>query len=152
MPLLVRKIDKKTWLQNDILGGEPISADAVTNCLNTKRNCLSLWRIAERSEIDEAVLAQATMFEHLDSIDVVILDEESLRERGVPIKDAPGDTKVAELEDWHVHAADLNIDTLSELAKSIAESLQAENGGTRRDGLRVFWRQQFPSTESSLMS
>jgi len=126
MPLLVRKIDKGKWLQNDILRGDPVSADAITNCLKTKDNRLSLWRIPDRSRIDDAVLAQTTMFGCLDSIDVVILDEKTLGERGISIENVRGDTKVAELAEWHVHVTDLNVDTLAELAQSIVESLQTE--------------------------
>jgi hypothetical protein len=127
MPLLVRKIDKRKWLQNDILRGEPVSADAITNCLKTKDNCLSLWRIPDRSRIDDAVLAQTTMFAHLDGIDVVILDEKTLEKRGISIENVPGDTKIAEMAEWHVHVTDLNVDTLAKLAQSIAESLQTKS-------------------------
>ena len=38
MRLLVRKIQKSKWMQNDILNGEPVSGDAITNCLKTKNN------------------------------------------------------------------------------------------------------------------
>ncbi len=127
MALLVRKIDKGKWMQNDILRGEPISADAITNCLKTKQNMLSMWRIADRHDVDDVVLAQASMFDHLDSIDVVILDEGSLRKRGIHIEDAPGGTRLADLADAHVHASGLDIDLLCELATTIADSLRSKN-------------------------
>ena len=127
MPRLPRKIWNTKWIQNEIEAGEPPSADAVTQDLWTDGNCLSLWRVPDGSNVDDAVVAQVTMFEHLESIDVVCVDEQALRDRGVIIEDVPGETKIPELAALHVHAADLDVNTLSEVAKTIGECKRTEN-------------------------
>src|SRR5680860_1384079 len=71
IPLLVRKIEKAKWMQNDILNGEEVSADAITNCTRTNKNKLSLWFIQDESNLDDAVLALTSQAQHLETIDTV---------------------------------------------------------------------------------
>jgi hypothetical protein len=90
MSLLVRKIDKGKWLQTNISGGEDVSADAVTNCLRTKGNALSVWGVETEAEIDEAVLAIVTGHQHLETIDVVSLSPEHLAVNGIDYQQTQG--------------------------------------------------------------
>ena len=81
MALIVRKIDYNKWMQRKILDGEQPSADAVTNCMRTTRNTLSVWYINDSTELEEAVLAIASQFDHLDSADFLIIETLLLQER-----------------------------------------------------------------------
>ena len=97
MSLLVRKIEKGKWLQNDILNGQEISADAITNCMKTIRNTLSTWHIANEEQIDDAVLAIVSAHQHLDTIDVVYISQDKLNKFGISMKNTPGQTPVDDL-------------------------------------------------------
>lgn len=48
MTLLVRKINRAKWMQNDILSEQDVSADAITICMKTVGNTLSVWQIGGR--------------------------------------------------------------------------------------------------------
>ena len=60
MSLLVRKINRAKWLQTDIAHGDDISADAITNCMKTTSNRLSVWEVESEARIEEAALAIAS--------------------------------------------------------------------------------------------
>jgi len=121
MALLVRKIDKSKWLQNDILRGEDVSADAITICMKTTRNTLSTWRIDNEAQLDDAVLAIVSAHQHLDTIDVVWMSQDQLREEGIDIKDVPGVTPIVDLVDNHVDIVDLTYKSLGKVAYCIVK-------------------------------
>lgn len=121
MPLLIRKIDKSKWLQNDIVSGEHVSADAVTNCLKTSSNTLSTWRIDNEAQIDDAVLAIVSAHQHLDTIDVVCMSQDQLGEVGINMQDAPGVTPVVDLVDNHVDIVGLTYKSLGKVAHCIVK-------------------------------
>ncbi len=119
MSLLVRKIDKGRWLQNDILNGEDISADAITICMKTTNNTLSTWRIDNEAQIDEAVLAIVSGHQHLDAIDVAWLSQEQIKAEAISIQDTSGITPITALVDSHVHVVDLTYTSLGKIANCI---------------------------------
>ena len=121
MSLLVRKIEKGKWLQNDIVSGEDVSADAITNCMKTKKNTLSMWRIDNEAQIDDAVLAIVSAHHHLDAIDVVWINKDQLEEKGVSMQDTPGNTPVDDLVDNHVDVLDLTYISLGKVAHCIVK-------------------------------
>lgn len=121
MSLLVRKIDKSKWLQNDIVSGEDVSADAVTNCMKTSGNTLSTWCIDNEAQIDDAVLAIVSAHQHLDTIDVVWMSQGQLGEEGIIMQDAPGLTPVVDLVDNHVDIVDLTYKSLGKVAHCIVK-------------------------------
>lgn len=116
MSLLVRKIDRAKWIQNDIANGKEVSADAITNCMKTKDNTLSVWKIDNPSHVNDAVLAMASYFDHLDTIDIVVLDESALERAGLRIVPTPGNTPVKRLVDFHRLISELTYRTLGVLA------------------------------------
>ena len=123
MALLVRKIQKSKWLQNDILNGEPVSGDAITNCLKTKNNTISTWKIMSEDEIEQAVLAIVSAHHHIDTIDVVILDKEDM-EKKFNLKREPGNTPVKDLVDRHIDISGINYNNLGELAQAIVDKFK----------------------------
>ncbi len=130
MALLVRKIEKSKWLQNDITSGEDVSADAITNCIKTSQNTLSTWRIDNEEQIDTAVLAIVSAHQHLDTIDVVWLSQDHLEKEGIHIQDTPGNTPIADLVESHVNIVGLTYKSLGKIAHSIVRRFS--NNGVRR--------------------
>lgn len=126
MPLLVRKINKAKWMQNDILSGQDVSADAITNCMKTYQNALSAWRVSHEDEVVDAILAMVAGQEHLDTMDVVFINRSSLEGNGINIKLTPGITPVKELVDKHVDICDLTCHLLGVVAENIIKSIKDE--------------------------
>ena len=125
MSLLVRKIQQAKWLQNDILHGEPVSGDAITNCLRTRNNTLSTWEIPAESQIEEAVLAIVAAQQHIDTIDVVVLQRDEIEEVAT-LRKSPGAPPVKDLVNSHVDIADVNYETLGEVAGAIVQKFREE--------------------------
>ncbi|HDJ89353.1 MAG TPA: hypothetical protein ENG40_01495, partial [Thermoprotei archaeon] len=126
MRLLVRKIQKSKWMQNDILNGEPVSGDAITNCLKTKNNTISTWGIMSEDKIEQAVLAIVSAHQHIDTIDVVILEKENI-EKKFNLKNEPGNTPVKDLVDTHIDICGINYNSLGELAQAIVDKFKENN-------------------------
>jgi len=121
MSLLVRKIERSKWVQNDILNGQEVSADAITNCMKTSGNTLSVWQIADESNLEEAVLAIASNFKSLDAIDIALFDESNLGQAGLQIVATPGITPVARLKSAHRNLAGLTYRALGIMASFTIE-------------------------------
>lgn len=126
MCLLVRKIERSKWMQNNILDGETVSADAITNCLRTKSNTLSVWQIPEEAAVTDAVLAMTSVCRHLDTIDVALLDQPSLARAGLRIVESAGRARVPRLLDSHRDIVDLDYVLLGEMARLIVECFEKE--------------------------
>ena len=128
MSFLVRKITKAKWVVDDRLGSHAISADAVTSCLRTKANALSVWEChgPERPDVLGPVLALAAELERLDSIQVVAISRSSLEASGVALEATPGSTPVADLVPTHRDLVRLHLDTLGALARVIAAAVRQE--------------------------
>ena len=54
MSLLIRKINRNRWLEEDEVPND-VPADAITGCMRTQRNTLSVWEVPDEGKIDEAV-------------------------------------------------------------------------------------------------
>lgn len=126
MSLLVRKIEKAKWMQNDILAGEDVSADAITNCMKTTGNTLSTWLIRAWDEIPEAVLAIVSSHQHLDSIDIVCLERSLLERQGMDLRSTPGATPVKDLIDHHIDISNLAYRSLGTVANHIVNEIKQE--------------------------
>ena len=124
MALLVRKIEKAKWMQNNILAGEDVSADAITNCTKTVNNALSAWQIGEESLVTDAVVAMASQFQHLDAIDVVLLSQPALADAGLKVEHNPGRTALRDFRDRHHDVVGLTYRTLGVLASLIVNGIR----------------------------
>lgn len=124
MTLYVRKITQAKWLQTKILDGEDPSADAITNCIKTKNNTLSVWTIAAEADLDQAVLAIVAAGENLDSIDVVIFSEQRIDELGISHTQTDGFTPVTSLVKTHIDLENLNYTSLGQVANCVTEAFR----------------------------
>ena len=125
MSLLLRKIEKAKWMQNDILGGEDVSADAITNCLKTTANALSVWEVGDKSQVSDAVLAMASQFDHLDTIDIALLCQGALGKAGLGVERSAANTALADFADNHREVVRLTYRKLGELAGLIVDEIRA---------------------------
>lgn len=123
MVLLVRKIEKAKWMQTDILNGEDVSADAITNCMRTRGNALSMWEVRTHDDVPDAVLAMIAQFEHLDAIDIVSIPAAAVSEAGLEIVRTPGVTVFSAFIDNHRDVVRLTHGTLGSLARLIIEGI-----------------------------
>ncbi len=86
MSMLARKISRSKWASKPYLKPDAIRADAITNCLKTKDDRLSLWRCADDQwDVAEAFLALATgsKISKVETMDIVVLPENELEEAGL---------------------------------------------------------------------
>jgi len=73
MPFLVRKISYSKW-RASVEGDTTPSADAITSCMRTSGNTLSLWLIEDLTKLDDAIIAIASDFKQLEAIDIVPIE------------------------------------------------------------------------------
>lgn len=124
MALVVRKIEYGKWKQRDILNGESPSADAITNCMKTSDNNLSCWEIQNEAELDEAVVAIAACFHHIDTIDVLAIDRTMLDRHQLSVDPKPMPNPYTAFSDRHRDVSNLDYDALGRMADVIIESLR----------------------------
>jgi hypothetical protein len=136
MSLVVRKIDLAKWNQTRILDGEQPSADAITNCMRTTSNALSVWSIRDENELEEAVLAMAAQFEHIDAFDVLSIETSLMEERGLTLVHTQGRTPYAEFSNKHLDVTGLDYLSLGKMAAVIIESIR-RNRNTRITTSRI---------------
>ena len=126
MSRLVRKIEKAKWMQIDILHDEDVSADAITNCLKTTANTLSVWEVGDESLGSDAVVAMASHFDCLETIDIVLLCPDALGKAGLEVKPPAGTTALAEFAANHCDVVRLTYRRLGELARVIVGEFRAD--------------------------
>ncbi len=124
MSLLVRKIALGKWMQQDILNGRSPSADAITGCMRTSGNTLSVWSINSESELNDAILAIASGGDHLDTIDIVVLGRNSVENLGLSIEAVPGQTPYKSFVERHCDVCELDYDALGIMSKEIIGSIK----------------------------
>ncbi len=122
--LLIRKINKSKWFQIDIKNDDDVSADAITNCLKTTNNTLSVWSIENEGDIEQAILAIASNLDHIETIDVVILNDQKLQEFGIKIITSKGNTPIESLKEIHRDLSELTFSKLGNVKDHIVERIR----------------------------
>jgi hypothetical protein len=126
MSFLVRKINRAKWFQFDILKFDEVSADAVTNCLKTTGNTLSVWHIESEEDIENAVLAIVANQDHIETVDFVILDAQALIEYNLNIVFTPGDTPVKSLVETHRDVSGLSYTKLGHVKEHLVQRIRVD--------------------------
>ena len=121
--MLVRKINKAKWITGNKVK-DPPSADAITGCLRTTNNTLSVWRINDETELVEAVLAIVSGQDHLETIDVVVLDDEYFVKCNISTEQTEGLTPVEDLKDTHMDLCRLDFWSIGMIAEHIIENIR----------------------------
>ncbi|MBE3095887.1 MAG: hypothetical protein IMZ44_02010 [Planctomycetes bacterium] len=125
MSLLLRKIEKAKWLQIDILHDEDVSADAITNCLKTSMNRLSVWEVVDETRVSDGVVAMASQGDHLETIDVVLLCQGELGKVGLEVERSSDIMAPEKIADKHRDVVGLTYRKLGELARLIVDGIRA---------------------------
>lgn len=130
MAYLARKIARAKWdnTGRDYLANIAIRADAISSCIKTANDSLSLWECSSLAEDDKnnVVLALAAGMEQLDVIDIVWVQISEIQRCGISIVESPGETPINELKSLHRDVCNLSMDRLCLLAQLIKINLAYE--------------------------
>jgi hypothetical protein len=130
MSLYVRKIEKSKWKQKDTTFQGVAPADAITNCIKTKGNKLSIWKIDDAESIEHAAIAIAASGEHLDTFDIVYFDGIELDKRELLIDTSLGQTAYKDMVSCHIDIVELDYIKLGKFSEIIITELV--NGRDKR--------------------
>ena len=108
-----------------------ISADAITQCMKTTKNSMSVFEISSKVDINEAFLAISSNFDRLDSFDVVILVKQEITERDYNCVQSLGITPVENLNNTHWDITGLSYGKLGNIAEYMHNRV-SENETDRR--------------------
>jgi len=123
---LIRKINRSKWFQIDIISNNDVSADAITNCLKTTKNTLSVWAIESEDDLNNAILAIVSNQDHIETIDVILLNDSELREQGITIIASSGNTPIESLRNIHRDLTELTFSKLGIIKEHIVERIRNE--------------------------
>ena len=79
MAYYVRKISRSKWQESQLSTDEvkaleevrSVKADAITNCIKTTGNKLSLWKVDEKRDVIEDIIPLILVFERPDTCDII---------------------------------------------------------------------------------
>ncbi len=133
MSKLVRKINRNNWPEklDDI---SVIGADAITQCLKTKGNAMSVFQIPSEDRIDEVFLALASNAERLETTDLVVMDEGHISQLGMSLIQTVGITPIENLQKIHYDITELCYGTLGPIAYHVFECVRDNHWKRRTKG------------------
>lgn len=120
---LARKISRAKWVPCTYIPQDGIRADAITACLRTQQDTLSVWQCQSLdNDIAEVVLALSTVMDRAETINIVLLDRENLNSDGLSLEETPNntDTKIEDLRSRHVDIINLDMSKLCIVARHVA--------------------------------
>jgi hypothetical protein len=128
MPFLLRKIRKDRWYRVggvSYLAENDTQADALDD-LRTSSNQLSVWHVDDnKANLEQVIAALAANCQFISNVDYALLDYEVVRELGVRIEEAKGDSPNESANIlWHREMMELSGLQLLALARAIFEKAQ----------------------------
>ena len=128
MEYIARKISRAKWDVKPFMAKDDISADAITTCLRTSNNGLSVWLCnADDTDRKEIVLALAAAMDKIETIDIVLLQKTLIEKKGFVIKLTPGNTPVRDIADRHADLIDLTMKRICDVAVQIANAVRNDS-------------------------
>lgn len=134
MSYYIRKIARSKWQENQLSTNEVdainevknVKADAITNCIKTTGNKLSLWKVDEKRDVIEDIVPLIVGFERPDTCDIIYISDKVFEEEGIELEQSPEDanTPIEELRQYHYNAIVGNYEGLGKFAKIILRSLK----------------------------
>ena len=135
MAYYIRKISRSKWQENplsfDKVKAEKevknVAADAITNCIKTTGNKLSLWKVERKSELIEDIIPLIVGFERPDTCDIVYISEEVFLQEGISLEQSSMDasTPIEDLKQYHYNAIINDYEGLGKFAKVVLKSLNS---------------------------
>jgi len=128
MPFLIRRINRAKWEELKEEQPDDVSADAITNCLRTFHNDLSVWKIDNEADLEDAILALITGSKQakLSTLHYVIIDENAVIKNNLDLVDTDGDTAVKSLVKNHNDISNLTYQKLGIVKNIVIDSIQNE--------------------------
>ena len=133
MAYYVRKISRSKWQEDPLSADEEkallevkkVAADAVTNCIKTTGNKLSLWRVEEKRDSIDDIIPLIVGFERPDTCDIIYISDEVFLQEGIVIEQSSEDanTPIEELKQYHYNAIVEDYEGLGKFAKIVLRSL-----------------------------
>lgn len=144
MSIIVRRINLGKWKDYSIhLPKRPLwkkiwdcwrvkynaPADAITNCLNTTSNELSVWVVDDIKHVDYALLAMAfgSKVSKLSTIDYILIDEKDLADNGMYFEQSleDADTAIPQLKCFHHDIKSVHYEDLGKLQDIIVDTVRS---------------------------
>ena len=102
-----------------------MAADAVTNCIKTTGNKLSLWRVEEKRDSIDDIIPLIVGFERPDTCDIIYISDEVFLQEGIVIEQSSEDanTPIEELKQYHYNAIVEDFEGLGKFARIVLRSL-----------------------------
>lgn len=123
MSYLIRKITRSKWKDCDTNLETALSADAITNCLKTTGNTLSVWYAKDDDDIIKAKIALLASLEKVDTIHIVILNLDEVVKNELIIEETDGKTAAKLLVNLHRDISKLSIDELKKVASLVRKNI-----------------------------
>ncbi|EOM3794607.1 hypothetical protein ACMS9I_000073 [Escherichia coli O101,9,9a:H9] len=135
MTYLLRKFSYSKWKVNKEFPPMHFTADAITNCIKTSKNQLSVWLSDSNDfssdEVQKLVVALATTMDKPDVMDFVWLDTEWFKNEKIPLVYNKGTSKYESLNDKHRDLSELDLERLSKVGKHIIEKMEVPDNRKR---------------------
>ena len=135
MAYYVRKISRSKWQENPLNPDEikaleevkRVKADAITNCIKTTGDKLSLWKVEEKSDLIEDIVPLIIGFDRPDTCDIVYISDKFFSEEGIVVEQSCEDanTPIEDLKQYHFNAIINDYEGLGKFAKVVLRSLDS---------------------------
>lgn len=133
MAYYVRKISRSKWQESQLSTDEvkaleevrSVKADAITNCIKTTGNKLSLWKVDEKRDVIEDIIPLILGFERPDTFDIIYISDEVFLQEGILLEQSSEDANVPieSLKKYHYNAVVKDYEGLGKFAKVVLKSL-----------------------------
>lgn len=133
MSYYVRKINRAKWPKqvNEIVQSsvDSIQADAITGCMKTSGNKLSLWKVdrfdGKNNNSIQNIWPIIAGFERPSRCDVIYISDEDLESVGIEVQQSPDDARtcIAGMDEYHYNAIVNDYKGLGEFARIITNAL-----------------------------
>lgn len=133
MAYYVRKISRSKWQEKTLSADEvkalqeikSVAADAITNCIKTTGNKLSLWKVEKKRDSIDDIIPLIIGFERPDTCDIIYISDEIFSEEGIVLEQSSEDanTPIEELKQYHYNAVINDYEGLGKFAKVVLRSL-----------------------------
>lgn len=120
---LIRKVSVAKWKQCLKVSQDHLSADAITGCLRTQDNTLSLWRSDSKADEEKAILALSSSLTQVATISYVYLDSEILEGDDLKIIESDGQTAALQCNSLHRDIVELDHSALARVARHVKNKI-----------------------------
>lgn len=122
------------WKASLKAGPEYLSADAITGCLRTQGNTLSVWSSNDEDEIKKSLLALGASLTSIEKIDYVTLDARQLEDDALQLVNTDGRTAAFGSNFLHRDIVELDHAALAKVAEHVKRKVRDDEFSTLTKG------------------